>query len=258
MIQKYQIQKYLVWIGLVALIIWSLPVFEGSGRDLPFWQNAERLFFRFFPPDFSELPTLLEAFYETLRIGFAATLISALVSLVVGVLGGPWMPTALRTVVVVIFAAIRAVPSLLWAVVAVALVGPNALAGVIALSLYSMGYLGKFLIDDFESLDPSLLNVYRHWGLHPVMAFRFGFWPQLRQRFLRHCLWMFEYNIRSASIIGYVGAGGLGLQLSIYQEYGQWSRFSAVLICILGLVLVFEVIARTTRWKQKTSSPAKN
>ncbi len=234
---------------LVAL---SLPAWEGSSRDLSEWENLARFASRFFPPDFSDSALLARAFRETLQIAFLGTLVASVLSLSLGLIGGPWMPRTGRVSILLILATIRSVPSLVWAVLTVAVVGPHPRAGVIALALYSVGYLGKFLLDDFSTLDLSLLRTYSRWGMPPLAAFRYGFWPQLRRRYLAHSLWMLEYNIRSASIIGYVGAGGLGLQLQAYQEYGQWSRFAAVLLLILATVLVFEIVPKA--WKRYVQS----
>jgi len=241
-------KKLLLYGLFLALVALSLPAWEGSSRDLSEWENLSRFLGRFFPPDFSDAKVLGIAFRETLQIAFLGTLIASAISLFLGLIGGPWMPRAGRVSILLVLAAIRSVPSLVWAVVTVAVVGPHPRAGVLALALYSVGYLGKFLLDDFSTLDLSLLRTYSRWGIPPLAAFRYGFWPQLRRRYFAHSLWMLEYNIRAASIIGYVGAGGLGLQLHAYQEYGQWSRFAAVLLLILATVLVFEIVPKA--WKR--------
>jgi phosphonate transport system permease protein len=244
------------WLIISGLVVLSLPAWEGSSRDLSEWENLSRFLGRFFPPDFSDWKSLAEGFRETAQIAFLATLIAAFSSLAISLVGGPWMPGVFKISVLFLLAGIRSVPSLVWAVLAVAVVGPHPRAGVVALALYSVGYLGKFLLDDFSTLDLSLLRTYRRWGMPPLAAFRYGFWPQLRRRYLAHSLWMFEYNIRSASIIGYVGAGGLGLRLHSYQEYGQWNRFAAVLLLILATVLLFEVLPRMWRKRQALSEKA--
>jgi phosphonate transport system permease protein len=240
-------RKWITWIILLVFIVFSLPAWEGSGRDLSFWENFKNFAIKFFPPDFSDGKELWLGFKETLQVGILATVLASVTSLFLALLGGPWMPAFSRNFIIFLFACIRSIPSLIWAVLAVALVGANPRAGVLALTFYSIGYLGKFLLDDFVNLDHQLLKTYLRWGLHPFLAFQYGFWPQLKSRYIAHCIWMLEYNIRSASIIGYVGAGGLGLRLYSYQEFGQWNRFSAVLIFILGIVLLFELVMRRTK-----------
>ena len=129
---------------------------------------------------------------------------------------------------------IRTIPSLLWAILAVVLVGSNSLAGVIALSFYSTGYLAKFFSEAFESADLKGQEALLNLGAGRIQAFQYGLWPNLRPIIWSHCLWMLEYNVRSASIIGYVGAGGIGLHLKLYAESADsWNKFSMVLLCML-------------------------
>jgi phosphonate transport system permease protein len=142
---------------------------------------------------------------------------------------------------------IRTLPSLIWALIAVAVVGPNPLAGVIGLTFYSIGYLGKFFSDAFESIDSEVPDGLRMSGANSVQAFQYGLLPQVKPLVASHVLWMLEYNIRSAAIIGYVGAGGIGLLLHTYQEFGQWDKFSAVLLFILALVTTLDFFGEWLR-----------
>jgi len=84
-------------------------------------------------------------------------------------------------------------------------------------------------------------------GAGRIQAFQHGLWPNARPLVWSYSLWMLEYNIRSASIVGYVGAGGVGVLLHIYQEYYQWDRFGAVLIFILGLVTLLDLAGEWVR-----------
>jgi phosphonate transport system permease protein len=120
---------------------------------------------------------------------------------------------------------IRTIPSLIWALIAVAIVGANPLAGVIALTFYSIGYLGKFFSDAFESVDMDVARALRALGARRIQAFQFGVWPHARPLVWSYSLWMLEYNIRSAAIIGYVGAGGLGMLIHTYMEYYELAKF---------------------------------
>ena len=144
---------------------------------------------------------------------------------------------------------VRTLPSLVWALLAVAVVGPNPLAGVIGLTFYSVGYLGKFFSDAFESIDTNVSDGLRGAGADSIQAFQYGLLPQVKPLILSHALWMLEYNIRSAAIIGYVGAGGIGLLLHTFQEFGQWQKFSTVLLFILVLVTALDFFGEWARGK---------
>ena len=229
-------------------VAFSLPALRGSGRDLAYWENTTRFLGRFFPPDFSVLPQVLSALVETAQIAVMATFAALFLSLGLGALGARtiaprWVVAATR----LLLNGVRTVPSLLWALVAVAVVGANPLAGVIGLTFYSLGYLGKFFADAFESVDVEVARALRALGAHPVQAFQHGIWPHARPLVWSYVLWMLEYNLRSAAIIGYVGAGGLGVLLHSYQEYYAWDKFATVLLCILVLVTALDLLGEWVR-----------
>jgi phosphonate transport system permease protein len=233
----------------IAVVI-SLPALTGSGRDLNYLENFWRFAGKFFPPDLSVTPAVLAALGETIQIAVMATVFAAVIALPLAVAGSQniaprWMNLVTRMILNII----RTLPSLIWALLAVAVVGPNPLAGVIGLTFYSIGYLGKFFSDAFESLDTEVSDGLRASGANAIQSFQYGLLPQVKPLILSHVLWMLEYNIRSAAIIGYVGAGGIGLLLHTYQEFGHWDRFSTVLIFILVLVTTLDFFGEWLRGK---------
>jgi phosphonate transport system permease protein len=243
----------------VSLIIFllaiggSLPALRGSGRDLDHAANLLRFLKRFFPPDFSVAGQIFEALVETIQIAVLATCFSILLAFPLAAAGAqtlsPWWLVAIARM---IMNCIRTIPSLIWALLAVAVVGPYPLAGVIGLSFYSLGYLGKFFSDAFESVDLEVARGLRAIGAGRIQAFQHGLWPNTRPMIWSYSLWMLEYNIRSASIVGYVGAGGVGMLLHVYQEYYQWDRFAAVLLFILALVTLLDLAGE---WVRKQVAP---
>ncbi len=229
-------------------VVFSLPALSGSGRDLDYIENLRRFAAKFFPPDLSILPQIFSALGETVQIAIMATVFAAIVALPLAIGGSRTIaPRWLNLVVRMILNVIRTLPSLIWALLAVAIVGPNTLAGVVGLTFYSIGYLGKFFSDAFESIDTEVPDGLRMSGADAVQAFQYGLLPQVKPLIASHVLWMLEYNIRSAAIIGYVGAGGIGLMLHTYQEFGQWDRFATVLLVILVLVTTLDFFGEWLR-----------
>jgi phosphonate transport system permease protein len=227
----------------------ALPSIEGSGRDLDYWGNLSRFTSQFFPPDWSILDRTLEGLLETVQIAMVSTLLSIVISIVLSIgaartIAPLWLLWPTRMILNVI----RTIPSLLWALLAVVIVGSNPLAGVIALTFYSVGYLAKFFSETFEAADTDAQQALRSLGASPLQAFQFGLWPNARPIIWSHCLWMLEYNVRSASIIGYVGAGGIGLHLKLYAESADsWNKFSLVLLCILVIVTILDFTGEKIR-----------
>ncbi len=234
----------------VVAVIFSMPALRGSGRDLDYLGNLGRFLGRFFPPDFSITGQALAALGETFQIAVMATVIAVIVALPLGALGAQTVsPRWLVLIVRMLMNGIRTIPSLIWALIAVAIVGPNPLAGVIGLSFYSIGYLGKFFSDAFESVDLDVARSLRSIGASGPQAFQHGLWPHARPLVWSYSLWMLEYNLRSAAIIGYVGAGGIGTLLHVYHEYYQWDKFATVLLLILALVTILDFSGESLRKK---------
>ncbi len=231
----------------------SLPALEGSGRNLNYWENLTRFGAKFFPPDFSILDRTLSALWETFQIAALSTFFAIGLSLVLSLgaahnLAPRWLVGLTRMLLNVI----RTIPSLLWALLAVVIVGSNSLAGVIALTFYSIGYLGKFYSEAFEATDVRVRSALQAIGASPLQAFQYGLWPNAKPLIWSHSLWMLEYNVRSASIIGYVGAGGIGLHLKLYAESPEgWDKFSMVLLCILVVVTFLDFLGERIRQRIK-------
>jgi len=235
-------------IAFVLAALASTPALRGSGRDLDYLGNVSRFLGHFFPPDWSVWRETLRALGETFQIAIMATLFATVLSFPLAALGARTLsPTWIVVPARFFMNLARTIPSLVWALIGVAIVGANPLAGVIALTFYSLGYLGKFFSDAFESVDSEVARGLRAIGADRVQAFQYGLWPHAKPLVASHVLWMLEYNLRAASIIGYVGAGGLGAQLASYYEYFAWSKVATVLIFILALVSVLDLLGEWVR-----------
>lgn len=242
-------------IFLLAVIFSAIRT-EGHERDLDVWRNLGRFLGDFFPPDLSVVDQTAAALLETVEIAVLSTFFAILLSLGIGLCAAQTLaPRWLVALTRMLLNVIRTIPSLIWAVIAVAAIGANAQAGVAALTLYSIGYLGKFFSEAFESVDMKVAKSLRLIGADSLQAFQYGIWPHAKPLIWSHGIWMLEYNIRSASIIGYVGAGGLGLQLHAYQEFHQWDRFATVLICILIVVTLLDVLSERIRRRITRNGP---
>jgi phosphonate transport system permease protein len=229
-------------------VVFSAPGIHGSGRQLNYLGNFLSFAGQFFPPDLSVTGQTLRALLETFQIAVMATFVAVIFSIPLAAAGAQniapaWLVWSSRMLMNVI----RTIPSLIWALLAVAVVGANPLAGVIALSFYSLGYLGKFFSEAFESVDLDVARGLRAIGAGPIQAFQHGLWPNAKPLIWSYSLWMVEYNIRSAAIIGYVGAGGVGVELHAHVEYYEWAKFAAVLLYILVAVTLLDLLGERVR-----------
>ena len=232
----------------IVAVICSAGVLRGSGRDLNYLANIGGFLANFFPPDFSVTGRTLLGLWETFQIAVMATAFAIVASVPIAIAGAQTLsPRWLVFIARLLMNGIRTIPSLIWALLAVAIVGPNPLAGVIGLTFYSVGYLGKFFSDAFESVDIEVARALRALGARTIQAFQYGLWPHAKPLVWSYSLWMLEYNIRSAAIIGIVGAGGVGLQLHTYQEYAQWNKFATVLLFMFLLVSALDFLGERVR-----------
>src|SRR5690625_4994418 len=183
-------------------VVASAPVMKGSGRDLDYLANISRFLSAFIPPDLSILPQALRALGETVQIAVMSTFFSIIISFPLAAAGSQNIaPRWLVFIARMTMNFIRTIPSLIWALIAVVVVGANPLAGVVALTIYSIGYLGRFFSDAFESIDADVAKGLRAIGADPIQAFQHGMWPHAKPLIASYSLWMLEYNIRNASII---------------------------------------------------------
>lgn len=200
------------------------------------------------PPDIEILPTASAALWETVEMSFAGTLLGFLAALPLSILGtrrlfSPWLSGFARFVA----ASIRTIPVLLWAIVFVILVGLGPLAGTFGIAAYTVGYLAKIYADLFEGTDPEILEAVKSTGASKLQLVRFVIIPEAANAVLAQVLFMLEYNIRASSILGFVGAGGLGFVIQIYLQSLDYRRLATVLLLVLVVVLAMDGLSAWLR-----------
>lgn len=206
-----------------------------------FYQGS-RLLARMFPPDLAYVPRLLGPLVDTINIATLSTLFATLLAVPVA-LGAARNTTphaAVRAVCLLIVVASRSVHSLVWALVLVFVFGPGLFAGVIALSLRSIGFIGKLLYEAIEEVDREAIEAIEATGATRLQRIVYAIHPQTLPQFAGTVLFRWDINIRESTFLGLVGAGGIGMLLDASINSLQFSRVSVILLAILGLVLLTE------------------
>ncbi|MEU0964998.1 phosphonate ABC transporter, permease protein PhnE [Streptomyces sp. NPDC005917] len=200
----------------------------------------------FWPPGTGGiLPTLLADLLETVKIALAATLIGAVLALPIGALAArnvspsPATAAAFRTVVVLV----RGVPELVLAIVFVVITGLGAVAGALALGVGAVGLLGKLVADSLEEVDPGVEAAVRATGAARGQVFWSATLPQAASALVGHVLYQLDVNIRSATLLGIVGAGGIGFDLLNASRVLEFGVVTTVLLLVFGTVLLVELLA---------------
>lgn len=146
-----------------------------------------------------------------------------------------------------ILVAVRTFPEILLAVIFVAAAGPGPTAGIMAMGLHSIGFLGKIFSDVIEGIDQGPMEAIRAAGGNQLQVFLFAVLPQVMPEFLSNLLYRFEINLRSAAVLGLVGAGGIGLMLVQRLSFRRWTEISTILIVIVAFVIVVDLVSSQLR-----------
>lgn len=232
------------------------------------WDRAGILWSEMFPPDFSVVTrraswtqtectwdadwacsAAIHGLTETIEIAFLATLFGMLISLPLSMMAAHNLsPIWLSTLTRQLLAGLRVLPSLVWALLFVIMFGPGPLAGVLAMTLYTVGYLGKLQYEALEGVSRHPLEAARAMGLPRWQVARYFALPEASNAILSQILFMFEYNIRHGSVIGLVGAGGIGWYLNNYLGvFTAYDRALALIIVIYIAVVIIDQLSLTIR-----------
>jgi len=141
--------------------------------------------------------------------------------------------------------ATRSVHAMIWALFFVAVFGPGALAGTMAIAVHSIGFTGKFLSEAIEEAKPGPIEALVAAGSPPLAILIKGYWPQVKPAFLSIAVFRWDINVRESAVLGLVGGGGLGLALDTALSNLYWDQAGLVLLVIFAVVIVTEIV---TAW----------
>ena len=220
-------------------LFWSLAALELSGERL--WSAFPKIGLllkaMLFPPDLAILPKVLSGLRESLQIAALGTFFAALLALPFGVLAArnlarlPALPYLGKT----ILNAIRTFPELVLAIAFLKAVGLGPFPGVLAMAIHSIGMMGKLYAERIENVDKGAVEALQATGASSLEIFRHGIVPEVLPDFLSFALYRFDLNVRAASVLGLVGAGGIGVLLDIQRKSGA-SAYPAVGTIVIGII----------------------
>lgn len=246
-------QLYLFLTFWAAFAVLAGVAFRWSEFDLEVLSSSGPRFAEFFsrliPPDWSVTGLVLHSAIETLMIALAGTTIAVLISLPIGFLAATnvsplWITVPLKT----LLGAIRSIPLIVVAVIFVAAVGLGPFPGALAIAFHSIGMLGKFYAEEFESADQGIIDAIRGTGAGWLQTLRYGLFSQSVPQVVSFTVYRFEMNFRDATVLGLVGAGGIGYYIRAYVGSFQYER-----VCVLLIIIALVVFAldQVTYWVRK-------
>lgn len=212
--------------------------------------NMGEFLARLFPPTWDRFGVIVDLLIETLQMAIVGTLLGAVLSLLVAfaaasTIAPAWVYYPARWIMNVI----RSVPDLVFALMFVSAVGLGPFAGILAMTLGSIGSIGKVYAEAMEAVDAGPVTALEAVGSSKRQVVAYAILPQAAPMLVSYTLLLFEGNVRGATILGLVGAGGIGLELTTAMRMYDYGHLSAIIISIVVLVTVIDRISAIIRRK---------
>ena len=244
---QYLLTAAIALLAALALLTLDLPSWGRIVRGLQ--RNLLPLLRGFIHPDWETAPLAVRAMLETFFMAVIGTTIGGILAfplsfLAAGnLLGGARWAAPGKTLLV----AIRTFPEILLAIIFVAAAGPGPTAGIMAMGIHSIGFLGKIFGDIIEGIDPGPNEAIRATGGTALHVFLYSVVPQVLPEFASNLLYRFEINLRAATVLGLVGAGGIGLPLIQRIQFRRWQEVSMLLLVIVAVIIVVDTTSSLLR-----------
>lgn len=247
---RQTLMRYMWYLGCVAVAVWSV-----SKLDIPWFYfldahvQAYDLAIRMWPPDLRFLDTLVGPLLETIHIATLGTAATVLIAFPVAFLAARnTSPNALTWMIGrFILVTSRSVNTVVWGLFFVAIFGPGPMAGIWAIAARSIGFMGKLVAEAIEEIDTGVVEAIESTGASGLQVLWYGILPQVLPVIYGTTVYRWDINIRESTVLGFVGAGGIGILLYSSINQFQWHEVSLMLIAVFGVVLVSEFVSATVR-----------
>ena len=245
--------KYWIFTFIVVFIYW----WAAKGTEVSFFNFIDGVPYmidylkRMFPPDFTILPLVGDKIIETLQIAIMGTTIGVVLAFPLSFLGARNVVSnrifyhLLRS----IFDFCRGVNEIVWALLFVAMVGLGPFSGILALAVHLVGALGKYFSETIENVDKDIIMAIRSTGASKLQIILNGILPQVKPLFIGYIFYYFEHNIRAATVLGLVGAGGIGFELMTSIKLFKSHEVSAIILAMVILVVIVDRLSAYIRNK---------
>ena len=239
---------YLVIVIAIVMSVRAVEVIPEFLYDAP--EQMSDLFVRMWPVAFSFYPGgVHDALMETLHIATLGTLFAVVVAFPIGLAAARnIVPNrGINYLAKLLLVSSRSVNSLVWALLFIAVFGPGALAGTLAIAFRSIGFVGKLVGEAIEETNRGPIEALQAAGAPWLSRLAKGYWPQVQPAFWSIVLFRWDINVRESAVLGLVGAGGIGMALDTAMNLFQWDRVAMVLVAIFAVVIVAEIAVTAIR-----------
>jgi phosphonate transport system permease protein len=220
------------------VFVWDAPA---QGADL---------LGRMIPPRWSYLPRLWWPLWDTMNIATLGTVLAIVLGVPVAFLAARNTTPSValvRPVALFVIVASRSINALIWALLLVSIIGPGVLAGILSIMLRSVGFVAKLLYEAIEEIDRAPVEAVTATGAGRAQVVAYGIVPQVTPAFAGISVFRWDINIRESTVLGLVGAGGIGLELQSSVNVLAWNQVTMIFIVILATVLLSEWVSARVR-----------
>ncbi|MWV64082.1 phosphonate ABC transporter, permease protein PhnE [Halorubrum sp. JWXQ-INN 858] len=209
------------------------------------------LFRRMYPPDATYAPEIVAPMIATINIAVVGTILAIVMAIPVAYLGARNTTPNRYTYGLgkFLIVASRSVHVIIWAIVFVIVFGTGTLAGILAVAFRSVGFLAKLISEEIEEIDRTAVEAVEATGANGLKTMLYGIVPQVKPAFIGLSVYRWDINVREATIIGFVGAGGIGMELQTRIDFFDWSGVLTILLAILVVVIFSELLSAWVRGK---------
>ena len=251
--QRESLFHWLLWLTGIAIFAYCWQQISAATTWFFVWDApniAGDIWTRATPPKWEYITQLGRPIWDTLNIATLGTLIALVLAVPVAFLAARnTTPSALliRPVALLIIVSTRSINSLIWALLLIAIIGPGVFAGVVAIAIRSIGFCAKLLYEAIEEIDTTQVEAITATGASRWQVMVYGIVPQILPAFAGIAVFRWDINIRESTVLGLVGAGGIGLQLSASLNVLAWPQVSLILLVILAAVIISEWVSAKVR-----------
>ncbi len=241
-----------IWLVLIA-VVWGSVVITGFDLSIIVKRGYQFtvILKKVFSPDWSYFDKVIRPLLDTIKMSVMGSVIGSTLALPVAVMASANINRngAIVAVLRLLLNIVRTLPTLVIASICALIFGLGTFAGTVAITIFTFGIVAKMLYESIETIDMGAFEAMEALGASKFEAFWSACFPQILPTYLSHCLYSFEINVRAASILGYVGAGGLGILINERIGWRDYEGLGTVLIALFVVVLIIENTSQFLRRK---------
>lgn len=248
-------QQLMIWLGwLLGLMLftWCWKLISDNTiweflYDAP--EQGASLLGRMVPPDWSITGSLMLPLWDTINIATTGTALGVIIAFPLAFLAArnTTPHPVMRAAALGIIVSSRSINSLIWAMLLVTIVGPGVFAGMLAIALRSIGFVGKLLYEAIEEIQETSVEAVSATGASRSQVLAWSVWPQIMPAFAGITVYRWDINIRESTVLGLVGAGGIGLQMNAAINNLAWDQVAMVFVLIFATVILSEWVSAKVR-----------